>query len=602
MSRDTVEAQSGDRRARNRIAACIDVLFLAFVFLAPGLIPLIKHHGVMSLPEWTAAMSWSNGRPNYLVQYMLLPIGVSLTLLSAVLATYHISVMRRCVHVLSFGILFELFYRFAYGGPVSTGVLLSVSETSHRESWELIAGHPALSILLTLLAVIGFYALVVSWNARHRFLTALLPLVSAAALVNVLCISIVIHELGVNASAIHLISKELAGAFPIDIIGAVQAVASSKWDSRRNAPARIAFKFPNARMVDISARSASREIYVIVIGETSRRRNWSLFGYTRDTTPRLRELRSELFTFDRVTANATNTIQSLPLALSRADAGNPNRFHSERSIVSLLSQAGFETSWISNQERSQSPDNPVMQIALEADNASFPDAVEQRAGSDSFDSNLLGRLDAQLSRSSNTSKTVIFLHMEGSHFSYQDRYPAEAAQFHDADAPPRPLSKHQARVVNEYDNTIHFTDHNLQKIIARLQQCGCVSGLLFFSDHGERLFDHGLADDDFGHGYPTVAPTEIEVPFFIYLSDAYRLRNPRLVENLMRNAHAVAQLHNVFETIVDLSGITFDGRSSDLSLFSENFAEPASLSVLDMNENVISLPVPEYPPLYQPAR
>jgi hypothetical protein len=61
------------------------------------------------------------------------------------------------------------------------------------------------------------------------------------------------------------------------------------------------------------------------------------------------------------------------------------------------------------------------------------------------------------------------------------------------------------------------------------------------------------------------------------------------------HANAVATLHNVFETIVDLSRVTYDGRSSDLSLFSKSFREATSLSVLDVNENVISIPVQEYP-------
>ena len=38
------------------------------------------------------------------------------------------------------------------------------------------------------------------------------------------------------------------------------------------------------------APSADEEIYVWVIGETSRPQNWSLFGYGRDTTPRLRAI------------------------------------------------------------------------------------------------------------------------------------------------------------------------------------------------------------------------------------------------------------------------------------------------------------------------
>jgi glucan phosphoethanolaminetransferase (alkaline phosphatase superfamily) len=591
-----VDRPSANAAARSYVAELVGILFLTCVFLAPALVPLLTLRSLVPLPEWPDAAPLSNGQLEYAAQYTLLAVGVALALLSAIFATYPISLLRRTVHILSFSILLELFYRFAYGGPVSVGVLLSVGETSHRESWELIIGHPALSASLTLVAIMGFFALIIAWNARPQFSMAIaLRLALLALALAALSAAIGIHGLRSATSVTRLLARELAGTFPIDLVSAAQSVVRTEWDDRRNAAARAAFHFANARMVDAPFRSTGREIYIIVIGETSRRSNWSLYGYPRDTTPRLRELRNELFIFNHVTSNATNTIQSLPLALSRAETTNLNRFRSERSIVSLLKQAGFETSWISNQERSQSFSNPITQIALEADNVSFPDALSGEATGDRHDSNLLGRLDDRLSRSSSNAKAAVFLHMEGSHFRYKDRYPAGTGRFPDADHPPRLLSKRKARLANEYDNSIYFTDYVLQQIIARLQHCECRAGLLFFSDHGERLFDNGPADDDFGHGYPTVTLAEIEVPFFIFLSKDYRMHNPALVDTLMAHANAVATLHNVFETIVDLAGVTYDGRSSDLSLLSKSFLEPTSRSVLDVNENVISFPAQEYP-------
>jgi glucan phosphoethanolaminetransferase (alkaline phosphatase superfamily) len=591
-----VDRPSANVAARSYVEELVGILFLTCVFLAPALVPLLTLRSLVPLPEWPDAAPLSSGQLEYAAQYTLLAVGVAVALLTGILATYPIPLLRRTVHILSFSILLELFYRFAYGGPVSVGVLLSVGETSHRESWELIIGHPALSASLALVAIMGFFALIIAWNARPRFSVAISPRLGLLALVlTALSAAIGIHALRSATSVTRLLARELVGTFPIDLVSATQSVVRTEWDDRRNAAARAAFHFANARMVDAPFRGTGREIYIIVIGETSRRSNWSIYGYARDTTPRLRELQNELFIFNHVTSNATNTIQSLPLALSRADTTNMNRFRSERSIVSLMKQAGFETSWISNQERSQSFGNPITQIALEADNVSFPDALSGGATGDRLDSNLLGRLDDRLSRSSSSTKTAIFLHMEGSHFRYKDRYPAGTGRFPDADHPPRLLSKRKAQLVNEYDNTIYFTDYVLQQIIARLQHCECQAGLLFFSDHGERLFDNGSADDDFGHGYPSVTLAEIEVPFFIFLSKDYRMHNPALVDALMTHVNAVATLHNVFETIVDLTGVTYDRRSSDLSLLSTGFLEPTSRSVLDVNENAVSFPAHEYP-------
>jgi len=69
----------------------------------------------------------------------------------------------------------------------------------------------------------------------------------------------------------------------------------------------------------------------------------------------------------------------LPLALTRATPATRGVARSEKSIITLLRQAGFETFWISNQERSDVLLNPISQIAREADHASFPADIHPRS-------------------------------------------------------------------------------------------------------------------------------------------------------------------------------------------------------------------------------
>jgi heptose-I-phosphate ethanolaminephosphotransferase len=303
-----------------------------------------------------------------------------------------------------------------------------------------------------------------------------------------------------------------------------------------------------------------------------------------------------------VTSNATNTILSLPLALTRAapTARDPER--SEKSIVTLLKQAGFSTYWISNQERPALDSSPITQIALEADHVSFPGDASPAGGADRFDSNLITRLDDTLARLPDDAKAVIFLHMEGSHFSYRQRFPQNFAIFPDAHAHPRTLPERQMQLVDDYDNSILFTDRNLREAIDSLTRCRCKSGLIYFSDHGERLFDSGLSDEDFGHGFPEVARPEIEIPFLVWLSSDYRKSDPSVLTRLRAHANSAAQLHNLFETIVDMTGIDYDHRASTLSLFSDQWQPPTSLQVLGLNENIVTLPLDEVTDAAREAR
>ncbi len=532
----------------------------------------------------------------FAVQSALLMAGLSAVVVSCALALYHRPAPRRLLHLFLFCSLLELFYRFAYGGAVSSGILLSVPETSNRETGELLAGHAALTASLSLVALLAVYALLVSWRTDIRF--SLKRCVKAgviAASAIVVSLAIGAQQAGSLRSLEPVALKQMQGTFPFDVVNAFGEVAVGLIDTRRLAATRADFLFPNVALLDASARGGETEVYVIAIGETSRRVNWSLFGYPRATTPRLDEISSELILFEHVTSNATNTILSVPLALTRAGPATRRVARAEKSIITLLKQAGFATFWISNQERSDALSNPISQIALEADHVSFPGNMRPEERNGGFDSNLLSRLDDQLARFPKGGKAVIFLHMEGSHFGYKERYPASFARFQGGRGAPRTLPQRQMRLLDEYDNSVAFTDSVTRGVIDRLTVCGCRAGLIYFSDHGERLFDNGLADNDFGHGFPTISREEIEIPFFAWLSSSYRRANPALVQRLQANANSTAQLHNLFETITDLAGVDYATRSAALSLFSAQFRAPRGLEVLNTDEESVSLAVEDLP-------
>jgi glucan phosphoethanolaminetransferase (alkaline phosphatase superfamily) len=113
--------------------------------------------------------------------------------------------------------------------------------------------------------------------------------------------------------------------------------------------------------------------------------------------------------------------------------------------------------------------------------------------------------------------------------------------------------------------------------------------MIFFSDHGERLFDNGLSDGDFGHGFPTVSRQEIDVPFFMWLSSSYQDTYPSSVQRLKSNARSAAELSNLFETVTDLTGVEYEHRAAARSLFSDGFQAPRQLQVLNTDEKTVSL-------------
>lgn len=549
--------------------AYIGPLFVAAALLAPSVIA-------------------SRDEPSSISRALFM-LGISVGFASVALAFYHRPWVRRLLHLGLFCILLELFYRFAYGGSVSPGLLLSIPETSGSETLELLAGHPILTTSLSVVMLLAALALILTWNAPIR--------VSPRRCMygGVLALSMMIVSVSLSSAPAgkrgSFTAAEFKATFPVDIAAALSAVAGDWFDSRLQASRRAAFTFPNVHLKDAAARDGDGEIYVVMIGETSRRSNWSLFGYPRDTTPRLEEISQQLILFDHVTSNATNTVLSLPLAMTRAAPDSHAISRSQKSIVALLKQAGFETFWISNQEPSLVKSNPISEIAFDADHVSFSADMPPGARQGGLDSNLLSRMDDALAGIPKNGKAVIFLHMEGSHFGYKDRYPQSFEHFQNGRDAPRILPPRQQRLVDEYDNSVSYTDFVVRGAIDRLAARQIKSGLIYFSDHGERLFDNGLADSDFGHGFPTISREEIEIPFFFWLSGSFQSANPGIVKALKSNAQSTAQLHNLFETLVDLAGVDYDDRSANLSLFSTQFKSPAQLDVLNMQQVRVSLAV-----------
>ncbi len=61
---------------------------------------------------------------------------------------------------------------------------------------------------------------------------------------------------------------------------------------------------------------------------------------------------------------------------------------------------------------------------------------------------------------------------------------------------------------------------------------------------------------------------------------------------LKANAHSAAELHSLFETITDLTGVHDENWTASLSLFAAHLQQPAKLEVLNMNEEAMSLCLP----------
>lgn len=321
-----------------------------------------------------------------------------------------------------------------------------------------------------------------------------------------------------------------------------------------------------------------RELYVMVVGETSRAADWQLMGYGRPTNPRLSR-REGVICGHKALSESNTTHKSVPMLLSPVEAVTYDRdIYCVKSVITAFSEAGFETAFISNQRPNRSF---IDFFGMEADTTLF---VREQPGyaETPGDFVLLDVLDGLLERG--PRKLFAVLHCYGSHFNYCDRYGAEDACFGPCDF-PEASARYRGELVNAYDNTIVATDRFLDGVIARLEAEDAEGWMIYTSDHGEDIFDNGSGR--FLHASPMPSLHQVRVPLIAWLSDSYRKAYPEESRSLEVNMQkAVSTSRSFAPTAMALGGIDSPRLDHGASLASPRYTPRNPLYLNDHNEAV----------------
>ena len=342
------------------------------------------------------------------------------------------------------------------------------------------------------------------------------------------------------------------------------------------------------------------EVYVMVVGETARAHNFSLYGYPRNTNPLLSKTPG-IKAFPNVTTQSNTTHKSVPMLLSAASAEDFERLFHEKGILAAFKEAGFHTVFISN----QLPNHSFIDFLGEQADEHYFLKKEDASQGNHYDEDLLQKLDEILPLADASSsahyhyryrKLFVVLHSYGSHFNYQERYPRSFAYFKpDSRSEAKPENRRD--LLNAYDNTIRYTDYILHGIIERLQKWERVqtktdgvydqptSAMLYTSDHGENIFDDGRSL--FLHAAPKASDYELHVPFIIWTSAGFSKQYPDILKALGENRSKQVQSSlSAFHTMLGIGGILTRYRQDEYSVASEKY-HPVKLLYLDDHDEAI---------------
>jgi len=303
---------------------------------------------------------------------------------------------------------------------------------------------------------------------------------------------------------------------------------------------------PDAKIDD-----SNKTVVVLVIGESARAANFSLYGYERDTNPRLKE--AGVIALDTMRACDTHTLNSVNCLLSLNKVG----FKHYESLPNYLQRNNVEVWWRSNND--VEPNFDVSRYETSAQIRG--DCTREGCQTDEV---LMRGLVSDI-ESSAENNILIVLHQSGSQGpTYNKQYPKFFETFSPVCESAELVLCDPQAVVNAYDNTIVYQDFVLSSVVEQLKQVQSREVvMIYLSDHGESL--GGL--DLFGHGTSKyLAPDEqLDVPFILWMSDRFK-ENHNVSEQMLlqRTAHSY---RNVFHSVMGAFDMSSEFYESQLDVF-----------------------------------
>jgi heptose-I-phosphate ethanolaminephosphotransferase len=306
--------------------------------------------------------------------------------------------------------------------------------------------------------------------------------------------------------------------------------------------------------------------FVLVIGESTNRQHMSLYGYARKTTPKLDALRTQLTVFNQVIGPRPYTIEVLQQALTFADQENPDLYLSTPSLMNIMKQAGYKTFWITNQQTMTKRNTMLTNFSQQMDEQIYLNHSREQ-NSRAYDDNVLEPFQQVLADPA--EKKFIVVHLLGTHMKYEYRFPPEFAHFNDRSGLAEWVTEEQVPVINNYDNAVLFNDQVVARLIDIFAAAQAHGLLVYFSDHGEDVFDSP------GHkvlGRNEGRPTEpmYAVPFLIWESENWKKSHPGDLSKFVDRPY---QTSHFIHTWADLIGLRFAGFDPSKSLVNSAFKE-----------------------------
>jgi len=240
-----------------------------------------------------------------------------------------------------------------------------------------------------------------------------------------------------------------------------------------------------------SGNEMSPDKIILVIGESSYWRHYSLYGYDLKTTPFLDSLSVDSSRFNYykdVISPAAFTREAIKLTLSFATVWDNRPFFDEMNMINMAENAGYETYWITSSSKGIALNAGYVNII-----AAGAGTVYNQSGYEKDDLNLISVFKSHLKPA---VKQFFVLHLLGSHMDYKGKYDSIDTQ-----------ALGSVGETIDYDKTIHHTDRFLREVFNTVKDSDDNTVVYYYPDHGEVV--------NVGHPVLNKGKSQFEIPLVV---------------------------------------------------------------------------------------
>lgn len=383
--------------------------------------------------------------------------------------------------------LLQIFYYLVYKTPLTEAAWVAVLQTNTAEAYEYLMkvwGIPGLGALgIVILALFSFFFYC------HRHAVTLTPLSKKLTIFTVvLCLASAWYAQRIFTDTGAMWARHQAQEY-FDNARKFAALHDKNAADLQVSPSVPAFHKPST--------------IIMVIGESASRSYMSAYYPVElDTTPWMRTASQEanFILFRHAYTTMVQTVGSLERALTEKNQYNTMEFHESLTLLDIAKKAGYTTYWFSNQGTISNADTPITLVAQTADHAKWIEDELANSTHVRYDGDLL----PYLKEINPNENNFVVIHIMGSHDNYANRYPPEFARW---------SSDASRDAVQEYSNSLAYTDWVLEQIYKYGKDNLNLQAMLYFSDHGAA--PKSLRRPD------SASFVALRIPMFLYLSNEY---------------------------------------------------------------------------------